>query len=542
MATVATVVLGHAAAEADYRSLDPSPIVVEGGVLLCPIARDGDPLPPQEWPRELAVVLEDGREVPGRVGWMVPSPTTGTAGWTECGEPFTIVEQTTDPEALPLLLADLPRGYRGDIDLPAGTVTPRWLRPAPPPGRIPQAGTSRSPDALPDSTHPLEWFRWVLLAERVGDVPPPPPGDEAGRLAARHLAEVWRAAIARIERASPGVAEELRQRLVATCTLVEEAGPEREIAAWIADPRDLRSLLGLAIDDERDTETAMQAVLSWLRGEAEVVVWAEESRGEEVVLGVANPGSTEALLRCRWLESDPVPLAVVVPPRTAKTMVLQRPVEDGISADGGVLVVEHGPHRRRVVFGTRPAPVRPPGASLGPFRRPVTLASLQADSTTTPPADRGGSAELRRRQGRWELFLECLRPPDARRDEVTVRIGDDVSPVAVLRIPERGSVARGDAEVSRVGHEDRWRCRVVLPEAWLAAGLVGRRAPGVGISIERRLTLGDGTVERTAIGTPPPPWRDSAATEVWDLSRWPKGPGEATARDGERSSRRILAP
>lgn len=540
-----TIVLAASVAVADYRALDPQPVAVEGGVLLVRIAAEGEPRPAETWPERIPVVLDDGREVAARIAWLSRLPDSPPRSWTTSGEVFTVVERPADPNAMPLMLLETPPGYDGDVRWNGEAISPRWLKPAPPRPREPDAAASRSPEALPDPAHPLEWFRWVLLAEQVGDQPPPPPGDAAGRLAARHLAEVWRAAIARIERASPGVAAELRQRLTATCTLVDAAGPEREIAAWLADPQALRTLLGIAIDPERDDASAMQGVLSWLRGEPRILLWPEEVRGEEVTIAVANPGVKEAVLRCRWLEGDSVPVAVVVPARTAQRVSLKRPVRDGVSSDGGVLIVEHGTHRRRLEIGARPEAVRPPGGAMGLFRRPLSLAFVQAARDGVPPESRRGAAELRRRQGRWELFVECFRPADVRRDELVVRIGSAESPAAVLRIPEVGPVSSGPAEVHRASHPDRWRCRIVLPDAWLAAGLVGTRAPGVGCSIERRLTLAGGEVERTAIGPPQPPWRERPATEVRDLSRWSRGPGDRgeTDRDPETlRERRILRP
>lgn len=536
--------LAVAAAGADYRSLDPAPVCVEGGILVTPLAVRGDPLAPSAWPDEIPVRLDDGRLVPGRVDWYVPVPDRREWSWTESGDLFTIVDQTEDPAALPMLVLETPEGYAGELGLPGGVVSPRWLRPAMPARRDPRAAAVDSPEALPDPNHPFEWFRWVLLAERLGDRPPPPTGDAAGRLAARHLAEVWRAAIARVERASPGVAAELRQRLTATCTVVDATGPEREIAAWIADPKDLRTLLSLAIDPERDDAEAMQSVLSWLRNEPQAIIWGESSQGDEVVFSVANPGADDLVLRCRWIEDDPIPIAVVVPRRTAQQVVLQRPVRDGVSSDGGVLIVEHGVHRRRLEFGQRPSPVRPPGGSLGPLHLPLTLAAERSGRVPLPPVERSGSAEIRRRQGGWELFVECFRPEAARFDELVVRLGNPESPAAMLQIPETGSVRSGAAEIHRASHPDRWRCRVVLPDSWLAASLVGTRAPGVGISVERRLTLADGSVERTATGPPLPPWNEFPPCEVRDLSRWPGGPGDRakSADPGSAEERRILAP
>lgn len=526
---------GSADPRATYRSLEAAPPAVEGGVLLIPFTVDGPAASP---PREVGIELDDGRVVRGVVGWISPSSLLpGPAPlWTESPEPFTVSTVPADPPLQPpLLLAELPEGYRGSIALidPQGrrsaALRPRWIEAATPRPLRATDPPALGEWAMPDPRHPLEHFRAVLLADRYGAPPPPPPGDEAGRLAAQHQAELWRAALHRVEQTSRGVAAEIRERLTATCSAPGRSGEGREVAAWLADPVAQRSLLALILDDERTGREVMQAALAWIRARPEPTIWISSSLGDSVSFEVANPGVERIVMRCRWLEGDPIPSAAVVPPRSVQRFTLRRPPLNDArmrSELEGVLVVEFPGGSGRLDFGPAPQSIRPPALPLGPLRPPLSLAAAQRGIEAPPPApDRQGFAELRRRGGRWELFVECFRPDPGWRDELELRLGASESPVAVLRIPEHGPIDSGEAVVHRRSHSDRWRCRIELPDAWLAEALVGLEIPAVGFALLRTLEPPEGgPPQRMSLGPPPPPWRGEPATIAVDLSTWPAGP------------------
>jgi hypothetical protein len=533
---------------AAWRSLDPEPIAMRGGIVLLPMEA---PTPaPNAWPETISVrcVPEDRSAditvVEGVLGWLVPTPPGVGSRWTDSAEPYTVT--ATPPDAgggVPLLLVETPEDFEGTLQLNGERIAPRWLAPPASPRRPVDRLPSGSADARPDGEHPLEWYRWAILADRLGCEAPPPPGDRAGRLAARHFAEIWRSAIARIEAQSTGVAAELRERLTESGSEVEEGSPPRDIAMWIADPRGLRALLAIMLDSTIDDRAAMQSTLAWLRAEPPVTMWLEASLGDRAVLGLANPGVDLAVVRCRWLDGDPVPVAIPVPPRTAMRFVVDRPVSLAAAADGGVLVVEHAGIERRLDFGPAPIPVRPPGLPLGELRLPLTLAGAQIGEAPLPPPERRASVELRRRAGRWELFVECFRPADAREDRLVLRIGPAGSETGRLDIREGRPTESGPARVSQASFGDRWRCRIELPDAWLAEGFVGDRAPATGIGLARRLELADGRSEVSLLGPSRPPWRSEPPTLVVDLSAWPPSPAPSTPSATEASSPPlILAP
>lgn len=521
---------------------------MQGGVLLLPLAAPA--APPVAWPETIPVRFLpsdadlESFQVDGVLGWLVPTPTRAGSRWTDSAEPFTVTAEPPEGgEGVPLLLVETPEGCSGSLELDGERLTPRWLEPPPAARRPVDRVPSGSPDARPDGEHPLEWFRWAILADRFGFEPPEPPGDRAGRLAAQHFAEIWRCAIARIEAQSPGVAAELRERLTETGSEVEEGISPREVAMWIADPRALRALLAIMLDLTLDDRAAMQGSLAWLRTEPALTMWLESSLGDRAVIGLANPGVDTAVVRCRWLDGDPVPVAVPVPPRTAMRFGIDRPVELAAASDGGVLIVEHAGLERRLDFGPAPIPVRPPGLPLGELRLPLTLAGAQVGEAPLPPPERRATAELRRRGGRWELFIECFRPSDVREDRLVLRVGPAGSDAARLDIREGREMPPGPAVVRQSSYPDRWRCRVELPDEWLAEGLVGIRAPATGIGLARRLELSDGRTEISLLGPSRPPWRGEAATLVVDLAAWPPSPAPTASGASEPSATPlILAP
>ncbi len=523
-----------APAASAWRCLDPEPIAVRGGVVLLPIAADSAAEP--EWPTTIPVTLRTsdaavlGR-VEGVVGWLVPTPSRTGVRWTDSAEPLTVLADRPDGGGVPLLLVPTPGGFAGTLELEGMRIAPRWLEPATTIGRPREGMPALSPEARPDSQHPLEWYRWAILADRIGFDPPPPPGDPAAQLAAWHLAEVWRAAIARVAAQSPGVAAEVRERLTATCTDLDSGAP-REVAAWIADPSALRSLLGVMLDPGRSDEAVMQGTLAWLRAEPELVTWIDESLGDRVIVGIANPGFSSRLVRARWLEGDPIPVALPIPPRSVRRFELDRPVELAAATDGGVLVLDSETASSRLDFGPAPIAVRPPGLWLGPLHLPLSLGSATTGVEPLPPANRRATAEIRRRGGGWELFVECFRPADVRDDRLEIRFGPEAAPTSVCTVSEQGG-GSGALEIGQASYPDRWRCRVRLPDSWLADALVGVRAPGTGISLRRTLELEDGSKEISAIGFPRPPWRTQPPVVVLDLSAWPERPVTAAVPASE---------
>ena len=75
-----------------------------------------------------------------------------------------------------------------------------------------------------------------------------------------------------------------------------------------------------------------------------------------------------------------------------------------------VLLVEMGSRSHQLMFGPPVAVARPPGAFFHTLKPTLRLFEIRARLQEPPPVERATFVQLRRRQQRWEIFFECLRP------------------------------------------------------------------------------------------------------------------------------------
>ena len=189
------------------------PIAVRGGVLMVPLEaeRAGD-----GWPQTLDLVPIGGDPNPGVVAWVHPATPSVGRRWTDDprGLAVRMIEPTDDTSAggtgSPYLLARLPREGGGPLRIGNQTLHPRWRnqvtrtrRP-----RWPATGAlelSSAPDR-PDPDSPFEYWRWVLLADRMGLEPPASQAyGAAASLLAEHYAGLWQLGLARLSVREPDV-------------------------------------------------------------------------------------------------------------------------------------------------------------------------------------------------------------------------------------------------------------------------------------------------------------------------------------------------
>ena len=212
-----------------------------------------------------------------------------------------------------------------------------------------------------------------------------------------------------------------------------------------------------------------------------------------------------------------------------------------------ILLIAYENRQFRMDFPPPAVGARPPGVRFGPFRAPLTLGEIQMRQFAAVPSERATTAQLRRLGGRWEVFFDCRRPlPDAeaapraaRRlpsfdsadtvrgiESVTLFIGPEAhgdEPRIALTVPEVGpwrlfeGVDDGTLEIHRRAYEDRWYCRLVLPDAWLLpthgpAALLGcRRAHDDSPQVE--------TSPHASV-----PWRSDPGRLAVDLGAWTDRP------------------
>ena len=227
------LVVTPAAAEPMQRPLSRvvDPIAVRGGVLMVPLSAEQ---PGDAWPPTLLVKLDDGRTIEGVVAWVHPSPPRDPRRWTD--DPRGLAVRRIEPgddttgrvNATPFLLAVLPLDARGPMRLGSQILHPRWHDPARrAPGEVMRLVAA--PDR-PDPDSPFEFWRWVLLAERLHKSPPSSDGfGEVGALVAEHYAGLWRLALTRLDRRDA----DLAARCLALLTWISADGPE-PCAVWVA--------------------------------------------------------------------------------------------------------------------------------------------------------------------------------------------------------------------------------------------------------------------------------------------------------------------
>ena len=522
---------GTRPADPPVLALETSPPAVIGRPLAIPI-RIAPSLLDGESIDRVPILREDGRMETGllaRLDVVGSAPSEPVpASWSSDRTTVRVVPLA--PSMIPpnglrgILLVDLTDAYAGTFRLGDQVITPRWMEPAPLlPGEVLPAEAG---PAWPSLEDPTRWWRWALLAESLGAAPPEPVGSERARLLARHSAAIWRSALQRIALESPGTADELRELLTARCR--NESG--RLVASWITDPDELGSMLSLLVDLDRPASLTVRSLLFYLDARFPLLAWPTSSSGSRVRIALANPTKSEQVVRLQWVEGDPVPVAEVVPPGRIIEFDVDRP--DGVaslldrrSQPPNTLVLSCESVDRRLVLPVPFRGARPPGLLFGPWFAPITLSEAWDDRMQPPSASWQTTAVLRKRRGRWELFIECMRDPDADEpdDVLVVHLGPQDAPIRIITLssegeldfaPGAGALRGADARVTR--YPDRWRASLRLEPSLVASAA----APG----LPETLLLGlrrviDDRVAGSA-EVPVPTWSSRTPVTLVDLSEW----------------------
>lgn len=556
LATVAAIAWTSVTRAAEPIPVHLSPIVVRGGIVGIPLR-----LPPEGegLPAEVRLRIVDpaapASEVLGRVVYLAQPADLPAQHWTRSANPTVIrsLPANEDPRGLigakgprgvrsidaAMLLADLP-DLSPDATLEVGgsVIRPVWIAPSPVLDEIDRQGLI-DPEAVapwrddrPDPQSAFEWFRWTLIAPRQGERLPAPPGDAASQLFARHVAELWLAGIARVERQSPGVAESVRDWLTSVVHWADEAPSNPAdraglpgLATWVADPADLSSLLTILLDQSRDDEAIMSATLAWMDARTPLALWVESDVAGEVTIAVANPLTEELVVTMQWLGGTHPPVATLVPYRTADRARIRRPADSpgaDVSREPIILSIGAGAASRRVAFAPRTVQARPPALSFGAFVPALTLADVQAGRAGSVPQEWATAASLRRRDGHWEIFAECLTPrpnnsSELVEDSLTLIVGP--RSLTVRRDGTLEADLDGVADIGVRNFEGRWRARIGIPDAWMPApGAVGGVIT-MGLRRDAPAIHTTAVLARTAFSTETP-------TVEIDLSEWREGIGQ----------------
>lgn len=485
------------------------PLVVRGGVIMLELQAER---PGDSWPREITIRFEQSGTVEGAVIWRYAEAEPLRVHWTTPPIALTVREIMPEDDSssgygTPLLIARVPENAGGTVRLLDQRLNPVWMElsadalreiaPANPGGEILELFAA--PDR-PDPSSPFEYWRWVLLAARLGLEAPAPAGTEVEQMVAQYQADLWRAALARLAQANVGAARECLSAL----TSIASDG-ELRFAAWMTDSADLYSLLSMLLDFELGGPRLAQRILDWLDTREHLFFWPGGSDGEALSFAFANGGTDARVVSLRWRFGDrgggrdaaEIPTALDVPAGTLRRVRIPRPQipEDASSATPPTLVMESSGFRREVPLRPAVLPVRPPGLNLGALQPVLTLIEARAQSLAPPSPVSACYASFRRADGRWEVFFECLRPlrsnepppPDDSQileglndvrdtrglEAVTILIGPANAPTVSLTVPETGwhriwiGAPSDSLQIHRRSYEDRWYCRIVLPDEWL---------------------------------------------------------------------------
>ena len=535
-AVVLVIACGHLETNslAQISAAVDHPAAARGGVMAIPLHQQSASEP---WPSHLTVQRIDGAPAfEGVIAWIGAKAAPTERTWTQAQEqldirPIAMAPRDINPElsGTVVLLAKTPRDIDGALAVGISKVEPAWLELAevePDTAKLPLNCSETY--ALPDPIAPAEWFRWWLIADRLDRNPPPAVGDETQRLFALHRAQLWQAGIERIERQSPGVAAEIRERLTAVCVESEAAQSMKPKASWIANAGVLADILSNLIATDGNDEKAMQRSLSLIQSISPVTFWPEADDGRAIHFAACNASPEEIVIQFAWVEAPSLPpLAMRLPPYGISRIAIDRPAElmpDPLTSEQsptvGSLLLTWPNNSTRINVAPAQSVIRPPGFSLGLFLPTLSLADAQTGKIQPVPSSCSTTASIRRKFGHWEIFAECLRKESRIEDELDITIGDSNRPMGRIRVGEAGvrkvdlpSGARAP-EVRTDSFVDRWRCVIEIPEEWLPANANGRPFV-IGVS---RFTNGPSS-RQTAIAAAAP-WQIGPPLLQLEASKW----------------------
>ncbi|HWB20366.1 MAG TPA: hypothetical protein VG711_08715, partial [Phycisphaerales bacterium] len=296
---------------------------------------------------------------------------------------------------------------------------------------------------LPDPESPFEFWRWQLVR---GDadwmsgaqdeaIDGGSADDVARRLIAEHAAGLWRAGFARLEKADPGTAKRCKE-LLSCHSLVGHD----ELATWIMDPVQTGALLRVMVNSRIDERKMIVDVKQWIQAQQDVLAWIDRVLPDGVTVNVAVRGQGEREVDLQW-EDDPdgtYARKVTVDGRAAAQVTMlvpfshdaagestgeretdnlteaRRRAERDAAALGRILLVKTGTGDNaavmRIPVATDAGIVKPPGVFVGPFAPAPNLAEAARGEIHSISSDRTTTANIRRVNGRWEVFFECRRP------------------------------------------------------------------------------------------------------------------------------------
>jgi hypothetical protein len=526
------------------------------------------------WPASVAVQLDSAAPQQTPVWWLAPVPAA-----------------VTDPTR-ELVTADRMRHWLGDNSVwAAAPINP--ANPPAPPGlpliALPPEVGIANPAVRIDGVHPdLLWLApqsgqfnfaaphtspdlhanwltaalalsigqpWVFWRAELGhpdfkrELRALPPADSLAVRLAEQRSGVWAVALQRLARADRDTARRLAIRLGG----VIDFGAGIAAPIWLGWPGPrtpddgLRLLLAdLLASDLTDRERAERAA-AWLDSLPAGAAWVLDDAGLRDAAAKANVATvmmvnlTDApAVASVTIDSAAAP-AEMLTLRPMSATRIRVPMRAGEARSAARRLTFHiGPWRGHATVLGDAVPARPPGITIGPLQRDITMPVILASADTgqmplvTPDPDgltaglltRAAADSTAARAGSWTVYLECLRPALAdpastSRDVVFIHFGPPNAPVATWRIDASGKSALSSpsrsitaGEVTFTSESDRYLLWAPVPAAAIEPD--GR----LRIGIVRERLLADGSFERTAWPRAMLPWQTDSARLTIDLGAW----------------------
>lgn len=525
-AVFAASIAASAAAQVTVVARDAVAVRGEPLLLEARVGADAS-LPPVE------VVVSSGARVPvaARLVWpFVPELEQGALlRWASASNPLRMADERPAGADSAYLAIEIPSEVddRAQLFVGAAAVTLAACDGAPADllAQIAARASMMAPQgerdaalSLPDPSAPFERFRFELgTALRAWSEPAPFPEGSGDALAARAHSALWRAALARVLASGVGPAVELAEQLVATCSDQTAPAP---IAAWIAHPEELRTILRISLDGDFAGARLASSISEVLRVRSPVLWWIEDSDRESITLACANPTTRAQVVKYQWVvgsDVDVLPLVLDVPAAEVRRARVARPtpVERGpvrVDAPAAVeqLRVQCGGFAANVTAPAAVLPVTPRGVEIGACLAPLNLLSVSAGARTKSLAVRGTRVALRERLAGWEVFTELL-DAEGNADAIRVFGAADSS----VRIDATGAVSTQACElavdtVEFRAEAGRARASFFVPPEWIRREETGTI---VEIGFRRECKAGFADAPFASV-----PWRKSPRTAAIDLS------------------------
>ncbi len=356
----------------------------------------------------------------------------------------------------------------------------------------------------PESRSPITRWRSRLLTDGLDPAAPAvaPFADLAMEVLAQQNEDRWRVALAWLWFANPDVATRLKSRIAAVARFAspnvtgQAAARGRLAPLWPLDHGDLDTLLAELLEPRIDAAQRATLAERWLARQPGAAAWIHDdggvlafAEGDPVIVatvGVVNLLDRPTLAWTTLSDGESSPDLVPVPSMSG--VLLSRPIPTSRTPDrdtrqiGTRMLTAHlGQITAPLAVSSRPFPVTPPGAALGPYLPDWTMADFEGAAPGAIDGAWATAALVHKsvapdRGDAWEVFVECRVPAgahaasfDPSRESATLFFGPSGAPSAVVRVSRDGTLSAngpiGDAfpklvEVIRA--DDRWSFRLRL--------------------------------------------------------------------------------